>query len=121
MLHNLFKLNPILATKNPSLWDFLKENEILNQFSIEKGAKNNMTDKKNNNSRRARFLKYRESRVSNAVHAINLCENMANKNSYDYTEEEARIIIKALSDAVTRLKNTFDLKSQKKPTTYFDN
>ena len=45
---------------------------------------------------------------------------MANKNSYEYSEEEARIIIKALSDAVTRLKNTFDLKAQKKPTTYFD-
>jgi len=44
---------------------------------------------------------------------------MANKNSYDYSEDEARIIIKALNDAVTRLKNTFDLKSQKKPTTYF--
>jgi hypothetical protein len=121
MIDKLVKINPILAINNPSLWDFLKENEILNQFRIKKEGKNNMIDKKSSNSRRARFLKYRESRVSSAVHAINLCENMANKNSYDYSEEEARIIIKALSDAVTRLKNTFDLKSQKKPTTYFDN
>jgi len=121
MIHNLVKINPILAINNPNLWDFLKENEILNQFKIKKGVKNNMIDKKTNNSRRARFLKYRESRVSNAVHAINLCENMANQNSYEYTEDEARIIIKALNDAVSRLKNTFDLKAQKKPTTYFDN
>ena len=119
MIRNLVKINPILAINNSNLWDFLKENEILNQFKIKKGAKYNMIDKKTNNSRRARFLKYRESRVSNAVHAINLCENMANQNSYEYTEDEARIIIKALNDAVTRLKNTFDLKSQKKPTTYF--
>ena len=116
----LQNINPIIASKNPNLWDFLKENQILKQFN-RKGAKPKMTEKKNNNFRRERFLKYRESRVSNAVHAIGLCENMANKNSYDYTEEEARIIIKALSDAVTRLKNTFDLKSQKKPTTYFGN
>ncbi len=115
----LQNINPIIASKNPNLWDFLKENQILKQFN-RKGAKPKMTEKKNNNFRRERFLKYRESRVSNAVHAIGLCENMANKNSYEYSEEEARIIIKALSDAVTRLKNTFDLKAQKKPTTYFD-
>lgn len=121
MIHNLIKINPILARNNPNLWDFLKENEILNQFIIKKGVRNNMNDKKNNNPRRARFIKYRESRVSNAVHAINLCENMANKNSYEYSEEEAKIIIKALSDAVARLKSTFDIKSQKKQTTYFDN
>jgi hypothetical protein len=118
MIYNLVKINPILAVNNTNLWDFLKDNEILKQFKLKKGE-NNMTDKKNNNPRRVRFLKYRESRVSNAVHAINLCENMANKNSYEYTEDEAKIIIKALSDAVTRLKSTFDLKSQKKPTTYF--
>ena len=116
----LQNINPIIASKNPNLWDFLKENQILKQFN-RKGAKPKMTEKKNNNFRRERFLKYRESRVSNAVHAIGLCENMANKNSYEYSEEEARIIIKALSDAVTRLKNTFDLKAQKKPTSYFEN
>lgn len=116
----LQSINPVLASKNLNFWDFLRENEILNQFN-RKGEKQKMVDKKSNNFRRERFLKYRESRVSNAVHAISLCENMANKNSYEYSEEEARIIIKALSDAVTRLKNTFDLKAQKKPTTYFDN
>lgn len=120
MTYNFNNINPIIAAKNPNLWDFLKEYEILGKFNTKRVVKN-MNDKKSNNSRRARFLKYRESRVSNAVHAISLCENMANKNSYDYSEEEARIIIKALSDAVTRLKNTFDLKAQKKPTTYFDN
>jgi hypothetical protein len=40
MIHNLVKINPILAINNPNLWDFLKENEILNQFKIKKGAKN---------------------------------------------------------------------------------
>ena len=29
MIDNLVKINPILAINNPSLWDFLKENEIL--------------------------------------------------------------------------------------------
>lgn len=46
MIDNLVKINPILAINNPSLWDFLKENEILNQFRIKKGEKNNMIDKK---------------------------------------------------------------------------
>ena len=76
-------INPVLESKNLNFWDFLKENEILKQFN-KKGAKKKMTDKKNNNFRRERFLKYRETRVSNAVHAISLCENMANKNSYEY-------------------------------------
>ena len=94
-------INPVLESKNLNFWDFLKENEILKQFN-KKGAKKKMTDKKNNNFRRERFLKYRETRVSNAVHAISLCENMANKNSYEYSEEEARIIIKAFFNKNTK-------------------
>jgi len=116
----IYDIKPIISLKNPCLWDLVKESEILEKFNLEWKIKT-MNDKKSSNSRRARFLKYRESRVSNAVHAISLCENMANKNSYDYSDEEAKIIIKALGDAVARLKSTFDLKSQKKTTTYFDN
>ena len=41
-----------------------------------------------------RDLRNREDRLRKAVHSIKLCENMANKSSYEYTEEEARTVIK---------------------------
>ena len=64
-------------------------------------------DKEKKLTRRERFIKYREKRLKRAIEAIGLCENMANKNSYEYSDEEAKVIIKNLQDALSNLRHAF--------------
>jgi len=106
-MSNLEAIVPIIGNKDISLWDYTREMMILEKF--EKKGDNKMTDEKEDKplSRRERFIKYREKRLSQAVHAIKLCENMANKNSYDYNQEEAKTIIRYLQDALSNLKHAF--------------
>ena len=117
MIQEVININKCLESKNLNLWDFIKENEILSKFSKKNGEKCKMTDEKLRKSRRERFVKYREQRVAGAVRAIRLCENMANKNSYEYNDQEADVILRALSDAITSARNAF--KKKEKKTKYF--
>jgi hypothetical protein len=91
--------------KDFSLWDFSREALILDR--VMKGKTEMETGKK---SRRARFEFYREKRVRNAVSAIKLCQNMSNKNSYEYTEDEAKKIVKYLKEAIQELEHSFKKK-----------
>ena len=102
--NSIAKIYKFSANKNLNLWDFTREMEVLDRFR-KKG--NSKMDDDKPLSRKERFKKYRESRLYSAVHAIKLCENMANKNSYEYTEEEARTIIKHLHEAVSSAKHAF--------------
>ena len=104
---NIEKIEPFISNKDLNLWEYTRELLILEKF--EKKGANNMTNEREDKplNRRERFIKYREKRLSQAVHAIKLCENMANKNSYDYNQEEARTIIKHLQDALSNLKHAF--------------
>ena len=110
---NLDNINPISYEKDMNLWDFSREINILEQF--EKKGKIKMSEDKEEKplSKRDRFKKYRDKRLYQAVRAIKLCENMANKNSYDYSEEESRIIIRNIQDAFNNLKHAFS-KGDKK-------
>ena len=72
-----------------NIWEFTRELEAIEKITL-KGEQDMETKTKN---RRARFEFYREKRVSNAVRAIKLCQNMANKNSYDYSAEEGQKIV----------------------------
>lgn len=117
MIQEVININKCLESKNLNLWDFIKENEILSKFSKKNGEKCEMTEEKLRKSRRERFVKYREQRVAGAVRAIRLCENMANRNSYEYTDQEADVILRALSDAITSARNAF--KKKEKKTKYF--
>ena len=74
---------------------------------------------KKNENKRERFEFYREKRLKNAINAIKLCQNMANKNSYEYTAEEGGMIIKYLEEAMRDLKHAFR-SSTKKETKYFE-
>tara|TARA_B100001996_G_scaffold252269_1_gene195761 strand:- start:310 stop:678 length:369 start_codon:yes stop_codon:yes gene_type:complete len=108
---NIYKIG---VNKNLSLWDFTKEMNILDSFK-KKGSTNMEDDKPL--SRKERFKKYRESRLRNAVNAIRLCENMANKGSYEYADEDARTIVKHLQEAVSSVKHAFasaDKKNKEK-------
>ena len=101
---SIAKIYKFSANKNLNLWDFTREMEVLDRFR-KKG--NSKMDEDKPLSRKERFKKYREARLGSAVHAIKLCENMANKNSYEYTEEEAKTIIKHLQEAVSSAKHAF--------------
>ena len=110
MLHKISNLNPLISSKNLNLFDAIKELEILNHKSKE--GKKLMSEE--NLSRRERFKIYREDRLRKAVHSIKLCENMANKSSYEYTEEEARTVIKNIEEALRNLKHAFATSDRSK-------
>ena len=109
MYNNIKSMSKLIPYKNLKLWDFSREFLILDEFKMEGNEK--MTEKGNGASpplsRRERFKKYRENRVKKAVRSIKHCENMANRNSYEYEKEEADIIIKALEEAVRSMKYAF--------------
>ena len=100
--------------KDISVWDFSREALILD--GTKEGIKEMETGKK---SRRERFEFYREKRLKNAIDAIKLCQNMSNKNSYEYTDEEARKIIKYLREAIQELEHSFKKSTKNKDTKYF--
>lgn len=102
----LTKIEPLLMRNNPNLWELSRELVALEKFK-KKGKLMPENDKEKRLTRRERFLKYREKRLKKAIEAIGLCENMANKNSYDYKEEEAKVIIKNLQDALSNLRHAF--------------
>jgi|TARA_B110000495_G_C22479645_1_gene296428 hypothetical protein len=99
--------------KDLNIWEFTRELEAIEKITL-KGEQDMETKTKN---RRARFEFYREKRVSNAVRAIKLCQNMANKNSYDYSAEEGQKIVKYIREALRDLEYAF---KETKKTKYFD-
>jgi hypothetical protein len=114
---NISNLKQLPTQEDMNLWDFSREINALEQF--EKKGKKQMAEEKEEKplSRRERFKKYRDKRLYQAVRAIKLCENMANKNSYDYTEEESSIILKNIREAVNDLQHAF--KKGEKKTKFF--
>ena len=100
--------------KGISVWDFSREALILD--GTKEGIKEMETGKK---SRRERFVFYREKRLKNAIDAIKLCQNMSNKNSYEYTEEEGKKIIRYLREAIQELEHSFKKNTKSKDTKYF--
>ena len=101
--------------KDLSIWEYTRELEAIEKIQLNGGA----MKKKEVKNRRERFECLREKRLKNAINAIKLCQNMANKNSYEYTEEEGGMIIKYLEEAMRDLKYAFK-GSQKKEGKYFD-
>jgi ABC-type Fe3+-hydroxamate transport system substrate-binding protein len=57
--------------------------------------------------KRAKFVELANNRVTRAIKDLRLVGNLANKSSYEYTDEEARKIIKALQREVDDLKARF--------------
>ena len=45
---------------------------------------------------------------------------MSNKNSYEYTEDEAKKIVKYLKEAIQELEHSFKKNTKNKDTKYFD-
>lgn len=56
---------------------------------------------------RERFLSLANSRVSAAIHQIRLVGNLANKKNYEYEQDEATKIVRALQRELDEIKGKF--------------
>lgn len=57
--------------------------------------------------KRGRFLALAEARTQRVLEDLRLLGNLANKGNYDYTEAEARQIIRAVEKELETLKEKF--------------
>lgn len=62
---------------------------------------------------RAKFVRLANKRVSNALKAIQLIGNLANKSNYDYTDEDVQKIFRALSDELGACRKKFELAQKR--------
>jgi hypothetical protein len=63
--------------------------------------------------KRERFIKVAENRTNKILKTIKLLGNCANKNNYDYTEDEIKTIFNAIEQEVKKAKLKFDNSSEK--------
>jgi predicted DNA binding CopG/RHH family protein len=57
--------------------------------------------------KRAKFVELANARVNRAIKDIKLVGNLSNKSSYEYTEEDARKILRTLQREIDALKARF--------------
>ena len=57
--------------------------------------------------KRAKFLELANKRVNRAIKDLGLISNLANRKNYDYTDDEAKKVIRALQSAVDQVKHNF--------------
>lgn len=57
--------------------------------------------------KRKKFIDLAEARVNRAIKDIRLIGNLANKNSYDYSEDDAKEIFRALQKELDAAKSRF--------------
>jgi len=60
-----------------------------------------------NRDRSSKFVELANKRVNKAIKNLQLVGNLANKSNYEYTEEQARKILKALQQEVDLLRQAF--------------
>ena len=65
------------------------------------------------NKRRERFIRVGERRINNALKAINLIGNLANKANYEYSQAEIKKIERALKEELIATMIKFDHKNPK--------
>jgi hypothetical protein len=73
----------------------------------------NLTDK-TPRDKRAKFVELANKRVNRALKELELVANLSNRRNYEYDEEQARKIIKALQNQMDILKQSFNLGAQEK-------
>ncbi len=62
--------------------------------------------------KRERFLSLANKRVNRAIKEIALVGNLSNRRNYDYSEEEARKIIRTLQSELDRVKQNFRVETE---------
>jgi hypothetical protein len=68
---------------------------------------------------RGKFVRLANKRVSNALKAIQLISNLANRSNYEYTESDVAKILKALSDELAACKKRFEFAQKKQSPNHF--
>lgn len=58
--------------------------------------------------RSAKFIELANKRVNRAISDIKLVGNLANRQNYEFTEDQAKKIIKALQQAVDQVRQSFN-------------
>ncbi len=58
--------------------------------------------------RRQKFVELAEKRTNKAIDYIRLVGNLANKNNYQYTDADAKAILRALDDELKALRVKFE-------------
>jgi bifunctional pyridoxal-dependent enzyme with beta-cystathionase and maltose regulon repressor activities len=66
-----------------------------------------------NDEKREKFIKFAEKRVNNAIKAISLIGNLANKNNYRYGQNDVDKILKALRSEMAELEACFKTQRSK--------
>ena len=64
--------------------------------------------------KQAKFRELAENRVNRVLHDIRLIGNLANRNNYEYSEEETQKIIAVLEGEIKVLKSKFHSEIQKR-------
>jgi hypothetical protein len=75
-------------------------------------------DSSGSRDKRAKFIELANKRVSRALKELSLIANLANKRNYDYDEEQAKKIIKALHSELESVKQSFNSEGANKSTNF---
>lgn len=67
----------------------------------------NVGDNMNDRDKSSKFVELANKRVNRAIKDIQLVGNLANRTNYEYSEEQAKKILKALQQEVDVLKQAF--------------
>ncbi len=68
--------------------------------------------------KRDKFKRLAEKRVNRAIRDLRLIGNLANRNTYEYTEEDVRKIVGALQRELSALRARFETTSGATDTTF---
>ena len=67
---------------------------------------------------REKFIELAEKRVNKTLKAIHLVGNLSNKSNYQYSDEDAQKIIRAIENEVKILKSRFESKGNDQTTSF---
>ena len=76
------------------------------------GGDNSDSKNKTSNDKRENFLRLAEARMEKALKSISLLGNLANKSSYEYTDEEVEMMFSALEDMIAEVRSEFVSKKK---------
>jgi len=71
-----------------------------------------------NGKKSEKFKELAEKRVSDTLKKLQLIGNLANKNNYEYTDEQVKQIIETLDSEIKSLKNKFIEESKQRSTEF---
>lgn len=66
-----------------------------------------MAAKTNKRDKRAKFIELANRRVTRAIREIKLVGNLSNRSNYEYSDEDAKKIVRALQKEIDILKGRF--------------